>query len=134
MTAFSNLFVGLVALLHIVFLTMEMFLWKTPIVREIFDLTQEQADFTTSLAANMGLYNGFLAVGLLWGLLTRREGFAIKVFFLACAITAGSYGAITVRSSILATQALPAAAALLLVWLAHRNYEDSQVARSNISH
>jgi putative membrane protein len=75
----------------------------------------------------MGLYNSFLAVGLIWGLLAKREGFAITVFFLACAIIAGIYGAITVRPSILATQALPAAIALFLVWLTCRNYEDSQL-------
>jgi putative membrane protein len=73
----------------------------------------------------MGLYNSFLAVGLIWGLLTKREGFAIKVFFLACAIIAGIYGAATVRPSFW-HQTLPAAVALLLVWLAHRSDAGSQ--------
>lgn len=74
MKTLSNLLVGLVALLHVGFLAIEMFLWKTPFVRAIFNITPEQADFTASLAANMGLYNSFLAVGLLWGLLAKREG------------------------------------------------------------
>ncbi|MBD2056978.1 DUF1304 domain-containing protein [Oculatella sp. FACHB-28] len=126
MKTLSTLLVGIVALLHIGFFTLEMFLWKTPFVRNLFDLTQEQANFTAPLAANMGLYNSFLAVGLLWGLLARREGFAIKVFLLACAIIAGIYGAATVRPSILVTQALPAAVALLLVWLVHRSDTGSQ--------
>ena len=107
MTTFSNLLVGLIALLHVGFLAMEMFLWQTPFVRAIFALTPEQANFTAPLAANMGLYNSFLAVGLLWGLLAKRERFAIKVFFLVCAIVAGIYGAITVKQSILMTQTLP---------------------------
>ncbi|HEY9909785.1 MAG TPA: DUF1304 domain-containing protein [Thermosynechococcaceae cyanobacterium] len=113
----SNLLIGLVALLHIGFLTMQMFLWQTPIVREIFDLTQEQANFSAPLAANQGLCNGFLAAGLLWGLLAKREAFAIKMFFLTFIIIAGLYGAATIRISILFTQAFPAVLALLLVWL-----------------
>ncbi|MGV0025591.1 DUF1304 domain-containing protein [Phormidesmis priestleyi ANT.L61.2] len=130
MKTLSNLLVGIVVLLHCGFLTMEMFLWTTPFVRGIFDLTQEQAGFTASLAANMGLYNRFLAVGLLWGLLAKREGFAIKVFFLACAIVAGIYGAITVKQSISVFQALPAAFSLFLVWLEHRGYEGSKAVQN----
>jgi putative membrane protein len=125
MTAFSNLLVGLVALLHFGFLAMEMLFWKTPFVREIFDLTEAQANFTASLAANIGLYNSFPVIGSLGGLLAKREGFAIKVFFLVCALVVSVYGAI-IKQSILVSQALPAAFALLLLWLENRGYEDSR--------
>lgn len=110
----TNLFIGLVALLHIGFLVMQMFLWTTPIVLDIFHLSLEHARIMSPLAANQGLYNGFLAAGLLWGL--QQDSSAIKSFFLVCIVTAGIYGAVTVQVSILFVQALPAAIALLLLW------------------
>lgn len=104
-----------VAILHFVFLILEMFFWSKPLGRRIFGLNREFAGQTASLAANQGLYNGFLAAGLVWGLLSGHPGNEITVFFLACIIVAGIYGAMTVKTSILWVQALPGAVALLLV-------------------
>jgi putative membrane protein len=124
MKTISNLLIVLVVLLHIGILVMEMFLWTTPIVRDNFGLTLEQATFSAPLAANQGLYNGFLAAGLFWGWMAKQESFSLKVFFLTCIIIAGIYGAMTVKLSILYVQSLPAAIALILVWFeqyTHRN-------------
>ena len=98
---------------------MEMFLWTKPAGRRTFGLSVEFAAQTKALAANQGLYNGFLAAGLLWGLWLRGAGFDIKVFFLGCVIVAGVYGAATVGRKILFVQALPAAIALALVLVAY---------------
>jgi len=105
---------ALVALLHGWFLVLEMFLWTKPYGRRVFDLTEEKAQATKSLAANQGLYNGFLAAGLVWGLSLGEAGHAIRLFFLGCVIIAGIFGAITVGRKILYVQALPAAVALAL--------------------
>jgi putative membrane protein len=113
----ANILVALVALEHIGFLTLEMFFWTSPTALKAFNMTPEFAKASQALAANQGLYNGFLAAGLCWGLLSRTHGFAAKVFFLSCVIVAGIFGALTVKMSILYVQALPAACALLLVWL-----------------
>ena len=115
MNAIANLLVGLVALLHGYFLVLEMFLWTTPYGRRVFSLTPEFAQDSKALAANQGLYNGFLAAGLLWGLVADGEGFHIKIFFLSCVIVAGAYGAWTVSRKIFYVQALPAIAALALL-------------------
>ena len=114
----ANVAVSLVAALHVYFLVLEMFFWKKPLGRRVFGLTREMADATASLAANQGLYNGFLAAGLLWGLSLGPDGFPIRVFFLVCVIVAGAYGAATVNKRILVVQAVPAALALLLVLIA----------------
>jgi len=90
-----------------------MFLWDKPFGRRTFGLTEEFATASKTLAANQGLYNGFLAAGLVWGLCLGTAGFSVKVFFLACVIVAGVYGAITVNRKILFVQAVPAVAALL---------------------
>lgn len=111
----ANIIVAIIAALHIGFLILEMFLWQTPLGRRIFGLTPEFAAASAKLAANQGLYNGFLAAGLIWGLLAGHDGFYIKVFFLTCVIVAGLYGGFTVKKSILLIQALPALIAL--VWL-----------------
>ena len=116
MTILSNLFVGLVAGLHLYFLTMEMFLWTTA-GRRAFSLTAEFAEASKSLAANQGLYNGFLAAGLLWGIFAGTGGFEFKVFFLGCVIVAGLYGGLTASRKILWVQALPGIVALILVLL-----------------
>lgn len=110
--------VTIVAALHIYFLVLEMFLWRTPFGRRTFGMTQEVADSSAVLAANQGLYNGFLAGGLAWGLIGYGviPGRAILTFFLACVIIAGLYGAATVGRRIALVQALPAAIALTLVW------------------
>jgi putative membrane protein len=111
-TIAANIMVGLVALLHAYFLVLEMFLWDKPRGMRIFRTTPEFAAASKSLAANQGLYNGFLAAGLIWGLFT---GDPVKIFFLACVIIAGAYGAATVNLKILWVQAAPAAIALALV-------------------
>jgi len=110
--------VGVVAALHGYILVLEMFLWRTPRGRKVFGTTAEFAEASAPLAANQGLYNGFLAAGLAWGLIAADPtGFRVKVFFLACVIVAGLYGAATVNRRILLVQALPAAVALILVAL-----------------
>jgi putative membrane protein len=116
----ANLLVALVAVLHVYFLVLEMFLWTKPLGLKTFRNTPEKAQESAVLAANQGLYNGFLAAGLIWGLVQAVPGFAfqIKVFFLLCVIVAGVYGAATVSRRILYVQAAPAALALILLWLA----------------
>jgi putative membrane protein len=108
----STILIALVALLHLYFLVLEMFLWDKKQGMKAFGSTPELAKATKVLAANQGLYNGFLAAGLLWGLWLGAEGFQIKVFFLICVIVAGLYGAVTVSRKILFIQALPAALAM----------------------
>ena len=113
----ADIIVGLVAALHIYFLVLEMFLWDKPIGLKAFGQTLEQATASKVLAANQGLYNGFLAAGLIWGLTLGAEGLAIKTFFLACVVVAGMYGAATANKKILYIQAMPAALGLLLLHL-----------------
>jgi putative membrane protein len=117
MTTFANIAVGLVAVLHLYFLVLEMFLWDKPLGRRIFNLNPEFAAASKTLAANQGLYNGFLVAGLVWGLSLGALGNPIKIFFLGCVIVAGIFGAITVNRRILWVQALPGAVAIALVWL-----------------
>jgi putative membrane protein len=116
----ANLLVALVAVLHVYFLVLEMFLWQQPLGLKTFRNTPEKARDSAVLAANQGLYNGFLAAGLIWGLIQGTPAFAlqIKVFFLLCVVVAGVYGAATVSRRILYVQAAPAALALVLLWLA----------------
>ncbi len=109
---------GLIAVLHVYIMILEMFLWNTPRGRKSFGLAPEFAASTKALAANQGLYNGFLAAGLIWGLLLGSDGNDVKVFFLACIALAGVYGAITSNKKILYIQGLPGAIALTLVLLA----------------
>ena len=116
----ANILVALVALLHIYFLVLEMFLWTKPLGLKTFGQSLEKATDSAVLAANQGLYNGFLAAGLIWGLVHPTPAFAfqIKAFFLLCVVIAGLYGATTVSRRILFVQAAPAALALILLWLA----------------
>ena len=114
----ATLLVCLVALLHLYCLVLEMFLWKTPVGRKTFRLTPEFAEASAGLAANQGLYNGFLAAGLIWGLTLGPGGLPVEVFFLSCVIVAGVFGAATVNRRILLVQALPAALAMAAVLLA----------------
>jgi putative membrane protein len=116
MTTAANVAISVVALLHLYFLVLEMFLWDKPFGRKTFGMNAEKAAMTKSLAMNQGLYNGFLVAGLVWGLI--ENGFALKVFFLACVIVAGVFGAATASRKILWVQAIPGAIALILVWLA----------------
>jgi putative membrane protein len=116
----ANSLVALVAVLHLYFLVLEMFLWTKPLGLKTFGNSPQKAADSAVLAANQGLYNGFLVAGLVWGLLEGTPAFAfqIKIFFLLCVIVAGIYGAATVSRRILYVQATPAALALILLWLA----------------
>ena len=111
----ATIAVALVALLHLYFLVLEMFFWDKPLGRRAFGLTPEFAAASKNLAANQGLYNGFLAAGLVWGLWLGAAGTPIKVFFLGCVVVAGVFGALTASRKILWAQALPGALALALV-------------------
>jgi len=113
----ANVVIALVALLHVYFLVLEMFLWDKPAGLRAFGQTREAAAASKVLAANQGLYNGFLAAGLFWGLSLGAGGSGVKVFFLLCVLIAGVFGAATASRKILYVQAVPAAVALLLVFL-----------------
>ncbi|MDH2386084.1 DUF1304 domain-containing protein [Bradyrhizobium sp. CER78] len=120
MLLLANVLVAVVAALHVYFLVLEMFLWTKPLGLKTFRNSLEKATDSAVLAANQGLYNGFLAAGLIWGLAHGNASFAfqIKTFFLLCVIVAGAYGAATVSRRILYVQAAPAALALVVLWLA----------------
>lgn len=111
----TGIVIGFVALLHIGFLVLEMFLWTKPFGRKTFRMTEEYAQASATLAANQGLYNGFLAAGLIWGLII--DDVAIKTFFLACVLIAGVYGGFTAKRTILYIQALPGLIGLILLYL-----------------
>ena len=113
----SSIFIVLIALVHVYILVLEMFLWDKPVGLRAFGHTPEKAAMSKVLAANQGLYNGFLAAGLFWGLYLGAAGFAIKVFFLACILVAGLYGGLTAKRKILYIQALPALIGFLLLYL-----------------
>jgi putative membrane protein len=112
----ANIAIAVVALSHLGFLVLEMFLWDRPVGRRIFAMTPEQSRFSAPLAANQGLYNGFLAAGLVWGVVSGS--IEIKTFFLVCVVVAGIFGGMTAKRSILVMQALPALVALALVYAA----------------
>ena len=118
MTLAAHLAIAAIAILHLYFLVLEMFLWDKPAGLRAFGLTQEMATATKTLAANQGLYNGFLAAGLLWGLWQGTDGRPVQVFFLLCVLVAGVFGALTASRRILFAQALPALVALVLLALA----------------
>ena len=118
MKTIADIAVAAVALLHLYFLVLEMFLWDKPFGLRTFGLTAAKAEVTKSLAMNQGLYNGFLAAGLAWGLALGPAGLAIKGFFLACVLVAGVFGAVTASRKILWVQAVPAAVALGLLYFA----------------
>jgi len=114
MTVVANIVIAVVAILHVGFLLLEMFFWNHPFGRKRFGMTPEYSKASASLAANQGLYNGFLAAGLIWGLVSGQ--FSVKLFFLVCVIIAGIFGAFTARRSILYIQAMPALLGLLLLY------------------
>jgi len=116
MNLIANILIGLIALLHIGFLILEMFFWDHPFGRKTFKMTPEYSKASASLAANQGLYNGFLAAGLIWGL--ASGDFAVKAFFLICVLIAGIYGGFTAKRSILYVQALPGVLGLVFLYLA----------------
>jgi putative membrane protein len=115
MTTVTNFAVALIALLHFYFMVLEMFFWDKPRGLRTFGLTLEFAKASKNLAANQGLYNGFLVAGLVWGLCLGASGDAIKIFFLSCVVVAGVFGGLTASRRILFVQALPAAVALGLL-------------------
>ncbi|MCZ4305560.1 DUF1304 domain-containing protein [Zoogloeaceae bacterium G21618-S1] len=117
MATLGSIVIALVALIHVYILVLEMFLWDKPAGLRAFGLTLDAARASKVLAANQGLYNGFLAAGLIWGLNLGAEGGAVKVFFLLCVLIAGVYGAVTASRKILYVQALPAALGLVLLGL-----------------
>ena len=117
MPLLANAVVALVALIHIYILVLEMFLWDKPAGLRAFGQTLQEANASKVLAGNQGLYNGFLAAGLIWGLSLGPDGTSVKVFFLSCVFIAGIYGAATANRKILFIQALPAAIGLLLTLL-----------------
>jgi len=116
MSVVTLLLIALVALLHAYFLVLEMFLWTRPLGMKVFRLTREKAESTKALAANQGLYNGFLAAGLVWSIIGEHRD--VATFFLACVVIAGVYGAATVNKRIFVVQAVPALLALAALWFA----------------
>ncbi len=116
MNAVANIAVAVVALLHLYFLVLEMFFWEKPLGLRVFGLTPEFAKASRALAANQGLYNGFIVAGLIWGLSLGAAGDSIKIFFLGCVVVAGVFGALTANRRILWVQALPGAVAIALLW------------------
>ena len=114
----ANVLVGLVALIHLYIVVLEMFLWDKPFGRRVFGNSAEFATASKVLAANQGLYNGFLAAGLIWGLSMGAAGQPVQLFFLGCVIVAGVYGAMTAAVKILYVQAVPAALAMAAVLMA----------------
>jgi putative membrane protein len=115
MTTITNIVIAIVAILHLGFLVLEMFLWNHPIGRKMFKMTEEVSESSATLAANQGLYNGFLAAGLIWGIVSGE--FAVKLFFLSCVLIAGIFGGLTAKRSILYLQALPALLGLIFLFL-----------------
>jgi putative membrane protein len=113
----AGILIAVVALLHLYFMYLEMVAWDTPAGRKAFKLNPEFAAASKRLAASQGLYNGFLAAGLIWGLYLGGAGFEVKTFFLICVVIAGLFGGATVARKILYVQAVPAAAALVALWL-----------------
>ena len=118
MRLLANTLCALVAVAHLGFLVLEMFLWNHPIGQRVFSMTPEVSASSAVLAMNQGLYNGFLAAGVIWGLLARRSD--VLYFFLGCVIVAGIFGALTAKPTILLVQALPAVLALVCVIIASR--------------
>ena len=118
MKLIANLLTALVALCHLGFLILEMFFWDHPVGRKIFEMTPEVSASSAPLAMNQGLYNGFLAAGLIWGIWSGRRD--VKIFFLCCVVIAGVFGGMTAKTSILFTQALPGLIALACVMIATR--------------
>lgn len=113
----AQVVVAAIAVLHLYILVLEMFLWDKPAGLRAFRLTPEQAASTRVMAANQGLYNGFLAAGLAWGVILGADGWGVKVFFLACVLVAGVYGGLTASRKILFIQAVPATLGLALLAL-----------------
>ncbi len=133
MPQIANLFVVIVALVHILLFVVEIFFWKEPVIHQRLGFTLEEALKVAPIVANAGLYNGFLAAGLIWGLISGKTGNAIKVFFLACVIIAGIFGAATLTWTPLLIQTAPGAIALFLLliskWKDSGNQEYQAVSK-----
>ncbi len=115
MKALATFFTLIVAVIHVGILVLEMFFWDHPVGRKVFNMTEQVSADSAVLAANQGLYNGFLAAGLLWGVFAKKRD--VVIFFLICVIVAGIFGAVTAKPSIIITQGSPAIIALFLTWL-----------------
>lgn len=126
----ANLFVGIVALVQIVIFVVEIFFWKEPAIHQRLGFALDEAIKVDPIVANAGLYNGFLAAGLIWGLVSDKTGFPFKVFFLTCVIVAGIFGAITLKWTTLLIQTIPGAIALFSVWIANKNLGNQKAASS----
>lgn len=122
MKLLATLFTCFVAISHVGILILEMFFWNHPVGQKIFSMTPEVAESSAVLAMNQGLYNGFLAAGLFWSLLTRKID--VRIFFLVCVVVAGIFGGITAKPSIVLTQGLPALIALVLTFATHKNSKE----------
>ncbi len=129
MPQIANLSVAIVALVHILILVVEIFFWKEPVIHQRLGFTLEEALKVAPIVANAGLYNGFLAAGLIWGLMSGKTGDAIKVFFLACVIIAGIFGAATLTRTPLLIQTAPGAITLFLVWISRSKDSGRQESR-----
>jgi putative membrane protein len=132
MPLFANLFVVIVALVHIIILVVEMFFWKQPVIHERLGFSLEEAIKVAPIVANAGLYNGFLAAGLIWGLISGKTGDAIKVFFLVCVIIAGIFGAATLTRTPLLIQTAPGSIALFLVWISKSQAKKHLATQGNL--
>ena len=117
MLMLTNILLAIIALQHIAFLVLEMFYWEKPLGRRVFGMSKENAAASKTLAMNQGLYNGFLAAGLIWGLSLGTDGMSIKLFFTTCVLIAGIFGGLTASRKILYVQALPALITLILLLL-----------------
>jgi putative membrane protein len=117
MSQAANVLTAITALIHFALMIGEIFFWKQPIIHERLGYNLPEATQVAAIVANAGLYNGFIASGLTWGILSGPEGYSIKIFFLACVIIAGLFGAVTLRPTTLLIQTLPGVAALICVWL-----------------
>lgn len=129
MPQIASLFVLIVTLVHILLLVVEMFLWKEPVIHQRLGFTLDEALKVAPIVANAGLYNGFLAAGLIWGLMSGKTGDGIKIFCLGCVIIAGIFGAATLTWTPLLIQTAPGAIALLLVWISSWKDSVSQKSR-----
>ena len=126
MPKIKNIFVVIIALIHILLCVVEMFFWKEPVIHERLGFTLEEAIKVAPIVANAGLYNGFLAAGLIWSLFSGKTGDAIKIFFLVCVIIAGIFGAVTLTWTPLLIQTAPGAIALFLVWISRSKNSATQ--------
>jgi putative membrane protein len=118
MDRFANILTGIVAGIHLLIMLVELFAWKFPAVHGRLGFSQPEAYKTAPIVANAGLYNGFLAAGLLWSLFSTENSFAPRLFFLSCVVVAGIFGAVTLKWTTLLLQSIPASAAMVMMWVA----------------